>query len=59
MEHSCDKYSDILASYCDDGDMFCANRGSDIVVHMTYSLRYDKQAADFVSERLAAKKSTG
>ncbi|KAG5984540.1 hypothetical protein E4U55_004323 [Claviceps digitariae] len=53
-EHSCDKYSDILASYCDDGDIFCANRGSDLTVHITYPERYNQQAADFVSQRLAA-----
>ncbi|KAG5952534.1 hypothetical protein E4U53_000609 [Claviceps sorghi] len=56
-EQSCDKFSEILASYCDDGDMFCANRGSDYIVHMTYPARYDKQAADFVAHRLAARKS--
>ncbi|KAG5927140.1 hypothetical protein E4U42_002551 [Claviceps africana] len=52
---SCDKFSDILASYCDDGDMFCANRGSDYMVHMTYPERYDAQAADFVLDRLPMK----
>ncbi|KAG6005309.1 hypothetical protein E4U21_000284 [Claviceps maximensis] len=55
VEHSCDKYSDILASYCDAGDVFCANKGSDFVVHGTYAERYDEEAADFVSARLAEK----
>ncbi|KAG5933105.1 hypothetical protein E4U59_007063 [Claviceps monticola] len=55
---SCDKYSDILASYCDDGDAFCATTGDNLIVHLTYPNRYDEMAAEFVSERLALRHST-
>ncbi|KAG5914520.1 hypothetical protein E4U61_005609 [Claviceps capensis] len=55
---SCDKYSEILASYCDDGDAFCATTGDNLVVHLTYPDRYDEMAAEFVNERLASRHST-
>ncbi|KAG6261892.1 hypothetical protein E4U49_003536 [Claviceps purpurea] len=55
---SCDKYSDILASYCDDGDAFCATTGDNLIVHVTYPERYDEMAAEFVNEKLASRHST-
>ncbi|KAG5972750.1 hypothetical protein E4U56_005776 [Claviceps arundinis] len=57
-DQSCDKYSDVLASYCDDGDAFCATTGDDLIVHLTYPDRYDETAAEFVSERLTSRHST-
>ncbi|KAG6024404.1 hypothetical protein E4U19_003824 [Claviceps sp. Clav32 group G5] len=58
-DQSCDKYSDVLASYCDEGDAFCATTGDDLIVHLTYPNRYDGMAAEFVKERLASRHSIG
>ncbi|KAB8339100.1 hypothetical protein FH972_022036 [Carpinus fangiana] len=40
-------YSNVIESYCDDGDPFCAS-GDDEDVHHHYFDKYSQQAADFI-----------
>ncbi|KAF4442843.1 hypothetical protein F53441_11633 [Fusarium austroafricanum] len=51
-----DKYSDIIRSYCDTGDVYC-DRGNDTEVHVSYFKKYGKEVADFVVDRYESAKS--
>lgn len=44
------RYADVLASYCDDGDVYCAS-GDDPTVHGNTIKNYAQDAADFILSR--------
>ncbi|KAK5637054.1 hypothetical protein RRF57_012766 [Xylaria bambusicola] len=50
--YQCPAFQDIIRSYCDEADLYCA-KGNSSATHQSYARVYGQDALDFVSQKIA------
>ncbi|RJE21642.1 Esterase [Aspergillus sclerotialis] len=50
---ACDAWADVIHSYCNTGDPFCA-RGNNMMVHLSYTQTFNNQASQWANKQIKA-----